>query len=601
MPATISDFEDFDDVAIDLCVQWPIMARALQGLGAFFSAKIATGTEPNDVLHGITLGISGQSTTFADWRLLVNASNEMVVEENTGTDASPTWVTRFTLPGGTSFAADGEGIELVGSTLSLELDGSTLSKSASGLRVAALTASRALVSDGSGNLSVATTTATEIGYVNGVTSAIQTQIDGKEDTISLTASRAVVSDGGGALAVAATTATEIGYVNGVTSAIQTQLNAKVADTGDTMTGQLLVNLGTGAELTNSCIRAFGYSPAFELLDKDSVLNWHFGIDDNDSNAAVIGRGYGPGQSIAPAIRIDSSDNVLVRSAATASRAVVTDGSGNLINATTTSTEIGYVNGVTSAIQTQINGKITSGAGAIVNADVNASAAIAVSKLAALTASRAVVTDGSGFISASAATATEVGYLSGVTSGIQAQIDGISAGAGGTAVISSNTFSGASSVDLDDELADTSYDFFILLIRASPSNDDVQIRARVDSDSGASYATTGYETHLRGLRNGTDQTANASGHFTLAGSSTSTRSVGNAAAEFFSCTVYIYPGPTETKLWTTGVYGDAAAGGGTILTVGGGRCSLSAVGDSIQFYPEAGTITGEYTLLGVNNT
>jgi len=40
-----------------------------------------------------------------------------------------------------------------------------------------LTTGRALVSDGSGDVSVATTTSTEIGYVNGVTSAIQTQID----------------------------------------------------------------------------------------------------------------------------------------------------------------------------------------------------------------------------------------------------------------------------------------------------------------------------------------------------------------------------------------------------------------------------------------
>ena len=42
-----------------------------------------------------------------------------------------------------------------------------------------LTASRALVSDANGDVSVATTTATEIGYVNGVTGAIQGQIDEK--------------------------------------------------------------------------------------------------------------------------------------------------------------------------------------------------------------------------------------------------------------------------------------------------------------------------------------------------------------------------------------------------------------------------------------
>lgn len=46
-------------------------------------------------------------------------------------------------------------------------------------KLAAATASRALVSDGSGFITPATTTATEIGYVNGVTSAIQTQLNGK--------------------------------------------------------------------------------------------------------------------------------------------------------------------------------------------------------------------------------------------------------------------------------------------------------------------------------------------------------------------------------------------------------------------------------------
>jgi hypothetical protein len=45
--------------------------------------------------------------------------------------------------------------------------------------MAAVTADRALVSDGSGKTSAATTTATEIGYVNGVTSAIQTQLDAR--------------------------------------------------------------------------------------------------------------------------------------------------------------------------------------------------------------------------------------------------------------------------------------------------------------------------------------------------------------------------------------------------------------------------------------
>ena len=57
-----------------------------------------------------------------------------------------------------------------------------------------------------------TVSTTELGYLDGVTSAIQTQIDGKQ------AINANVST------------TELGYLDGVTSAIQTQLDGKIANT-----------------------------------------------------------------------------------------------------------------------------------------------------------------------------------------------------------------------------------------------------------------------------------------------------------------------------------------------------------------------------------
>lgn len=59
---------------------------------------------------------------------------------------------------------------------------------------------------------------------------------------------------------------------------------------------------------------------------------------------------------------------------------------------------------------------------IENADIKAAAAIAVNKLAALTASRAAVTDSSGFVAAATTTSTEIGYVNGVTSAIQTQLD-----------------------------------------------------------------------------------------------------------------------------------------------------------------------------------
>ena len=71
--------------------------------------------------------------------------------------------------------------------------------------------------------------------VNGI--AVASAISGKQDTITgaatsittsnLTANRAVISDNNGKVAVSSVTSTELGYVSGVTSAIQTQISNEV--------------------------------------------------------------------------------------------------------------------------------------------------------------------------------------------------------------------------------------------------------------------------------------------------------------------------------------------------------------------------------------
>ena len=67
---------------------------------------------------------------------------------------------------------------------------------------------------------------TEIQYLNGVTSAIQTQIDAKSPSASPTFTGNVVLPS--TTAIGDVDATEIGYLNGVSSNIQTQLDAKAA-------------------------------------------------------------------------------------------------------------------------------------------------------------------------------------------------------------------------------------------------------------------------------------------------------------------------------------------------------------------------------------
>jgi hypothetical protein len=90
------------------------------------------------------------------------------------------------------------------------------------MRVAALTASSAsLTSAVIGNVDN-----TEIQYLNGVTSAIQTQIDLKAALAGPTFTGTVVLPS--TTSIGDVDGTEIGYLNGVSSSIQTQLDAKLS-------------------------------------------------------------------------------------------------------------------------------------------------------------------------------------------------------------------------------------------------------------------------------------------------------------------------------------------------------------------------------------
>lgn len=122
----------------------------------------------------------------------------------------------------------------------------TITGAATTIDDANLTASRAVISNASGKVAVSAVTDTELGYLDGVTSAVQTQINGKQATITgaassitssnLTALRSLYSDASGKVAASSITATELSYLGGVTSAIQTQINAKAPTASPTFTG-----------------------------------------------------------------------------------------------------------------------------------------------------------------------------------------------------------------------------------------------------------------------------------------------------------------------------------------------------------------------------
>jgi len=274
-----------------------------------------------------------------------------------------------------------------------------------------LTASRALASDSSGKVAVSAVTATELGYLDGVGSAIQTQINSKQATITgaattiddtnLTASRAVVSDGSGKVAVSAVTSTELGYVASVTGAIQTQLDAKGTTTEDTA---LQARITANAGITTA-------------VEARRVAN------------------------IAGAVSTITTGNL------TASRALASDGSGKVAVSAVTATELGYVASVTGAIQTQLDAKGTAAEDTALQARITANATITtavearrVANIAGaistvltgdLTADRVMITNGSGKIAASSGvTPTELGYLDGLTLGTVAASKAVTADSNG---------------------------------------------------------------------------------------------------------------------------------------------------------------------------
>ena len=102
--------------------------------------------------------------------------------------------------------------------------------------------------------------------------------------------------------------------------------------------------------------------------------------------------------------------------------IVDDGAGGTNRKAALSRVATYVQSGISGDITISSGTAAIGSGVIVNADINASAAIEFSKMENLTASRALVSDSNGDVSVSAVTSTEIGHLDGVTSAIQTQLD-----------------------------------------------------------------------------------------------------------------------------------------------------------------------------------
>ena len=245
-----------------------------------------------------------------------------------------------------------------------------------------------------------TSTAAEINYVDGVTSNVQTQLDSKQATITgaattiassdLTASRALTSNSSGKVEVSAVTSTELGYLDGVSSNIQTQLNAisssadinggaidgaaiganspstavftTVNSTGATTlaSGGGVVNIASTGEMTT----VKGTLNVDEAVTLDNTLDvtGDTSVSTFDSTGATtLASGGGVVNLASSGVMTTVKGTLNVDEAVTLDTTLDVSGALSIGGTTVTSTaaELNYVDGVTSNVQTQLDSKLSS--------------------------------------------------------------------------------------------------------------------------------------------------------------------------------------------------------------------------------------------------
>lgn len=289
-------------------------------------------------------------------------------------------------------------------------------------KLAALTNhNRALQSDSSGFISESSVTSTELGYVSGVTSAIQTQLNAKLSLSGGTMSGSI--NGGGFEATnfgdptAAQSLTTKSYVDGKLNGLGNKFTTRA-----TTTAALAANTyangtaGVGATLTANANGALAAQDGVTLVANDRLLvqNEVSGLKNGIYVVTQVGSGGTP-YILTRATDADSS---------TSSPAKVAPDMFVFVSEGTTLSDTGWVLSTDAPITmgtTALTFVQFSGAGTIIAGTGLTKTGNTIS-LTALTANRAVVTNGTGYPTAATTTDTEIGYVNGVTSAIQTQLN-----------------------------------------------------------------------------------------------------------------------------------------------------------------------------------
>jgi hypothetical protein len=324
---------------------------------------------------------------------------------------------------------------------SLDADQNTITNLTNANIKAAAAIDASKIADGS-------VSSTEFQYLNGVTSGIQAQLDAKQATgayiTALSGDVVAAGPGSAAATIQAGAITTAKILDGAVTYAKVNLAgsiqgsdiaalAGIAYSKLTLTGSVLdADIAASAAIAGTKV-----SPDFGSQVVQTSASFRV------TNGAFYVGFQAPSLSASQLWTLPPADG-------TVGQVLTTDGAGVLTWSTVTGTgtvtsvalslpAIFSVSGspvttsgtLSATLATQVANRVWAGPStgadaaptfrALVSDDLPSS--IPLSKLAALSTARALVSDGSGFVSASATTASEVGYLSGVTSAIQTQLNG----------------------------------------------------------------------------------------------------------------------------------------------------------------------------------